>query len=74
MSTDLSDTTTKTPAWLGLILGIDPRSLEVFRIGMGLSLMFDLVSRLPDFSALHGVDGVLPLGAAIAVDPGLQSA
>src|SRR5262245_7739405 len=40
--------------------GLDPRSLALFRIGLGLTLLVDLAGRWPDLVAHYTDDGVLP--------------
>ena len=45
---------------VGSLIEIDLRSLALFRIGVALALLVDLVSRVRDLDALYGVSGVLP--------------
>ena len=52
------------------IAGLDPRSLGLFRIGLGLALLADLAGRAPVFRALYGQDGVFPLHLVDRVNPG----
>lgn len=41
-------------------LGLDPRSLAAFRVGLGVLLLLDLAGRLPDLEAHLSDSGVLP--------------
>ena len=45
---------------LGALIEIDLRSLGLFRIGVALTLLVDLVFRVRDLNALYGASGVLP--------------
>ena len=49
---------------LGSLLEIDLRSLALFRIGVAVTLLVDLASRVRDLEALYGARGVLPPGLA----------
>ena len=53
----------KWAAPLSEVLGIDYRSLGLFRIGLGLMIIWDLISRARFFTAHYTDDGVLPVGA-----------
>jgi hypothetical protein len=45
---------------LGALIEIDLRSLALFRIGVAIALLIDLISRVRDLNALYGASGVLP--------------
>jgi Vitamin K-dependent gamma-carboxylase len=47
-------------SYVGALIEIDLRSLALFRIGVAMALLVDLVSRVRDFGALYGARGVLP--------------
>src|SRR5215472_15275286 len=49
---------------LGSLLEIDLRSLALFRIGVAVTLLVDLASRVRDLEAFYGARGVLPPGLA----------
>ena len=42
------------------LFGIDTRSLAVFRIGLALAILADLLIKAPDLIAFYTDDGVLP--------------
>ena len=44
----------------GALIEIDLRSLALFRIGIAVTLLVDLASRVRDLDALYGASGVLP--------------
>ena len=46
--------------WLSDVFGIDTRSLAVFRIGLALTILLDLVLRAQDLGAHYTDAGVLP--------------
>ncbi|QCS42177.1 HTTM domain-containing protein [Natrinema versiforme] len=53
-------------------LGIDPRALAAFRIGLGLVVLFDLLLlRLPGLVTFYTDEGVLPRSALREVSPAL---
>ncbi|MDJ0848194.1 MAG: HTTM domain-containing protein [Myxococcota bacterium] len=52
------------------IAGLDPRSLGLFRIGLGVALLADLAGRAPVFRALYGQAGVFPVHFVERVNPG----
>jgi hypothetical protein len=54
------------PSRLDELLGIDVRSLAVFRIGVGALLLYDLATRAVDLRAHYTDWGVLPRDAAAA--------
>jgi hypothetical protein len=45
---------------VGALLEIDLRSLALFRIGVAITVLVDLASRVRDLDALYGARGVLP--------------
>jgi vitamin K-dependent gamma-carboxylase-like protein len=45
---------------VGALIEIDLRSLALFRIGVAITVLVDLVSRVRDLDALYGAGGVLP--------------
>jgi vitamin K-dependent gamma-carboxylase-like protein len=45
---------------VGALIEIDLRSLALFRIGVALTVLVDLASRVRDLDALYGASGVLP--------------
>jgi len=45
---------------VGALIEIDLRSLALFRIGVAVTLLIDLASRVRDLDALYGARGVLP--------------
>ena len=49
--------------------GIDPRSLAVFRIGLGVMLLSDLLKRSISFREHYTGEGVFPRGAAQVLEP-----
>jgi hypothetical protein len=49
-------------------LGIDRRALAVFRVGLGVVVIFDLLMRSFDFTAFYTDEGVLP-SSYLASDP-----
>jgi hypothetical protein len=51
------------------LFGLDPRSLALFRIGLGLTLLVDLAGRWPDLVAHYTDDGVLPRGLVFVSVP-----
>lgn len=48
------------------LFGIDPRSLAVFRIGIALVVLWDLVDRIGDFDAMYRDSGILSVADAKA--------
>jgi hypothetical protein len=48
------------PTTLKNLFGIDPRSLALFRIAMGLLLLADLLVRATDLTAMYTDDGMFP--------------
>lgn len=52
------------------VFAIDFRSLRLFRFGLGIYLIFDLLLRLADFTSLHTNSGVLPSALARDLAPG----
>src|SRR5687768_10592076 len=52
--------TWQTSPTLRALFGIDPRSLALFRIGLGALLILDLLIRLPDLAAMYTDDGMFP--------------
>ncbi len=46
--------------------GLDERALSVFRVQLGVLLLYDLASRLPDLRAFYTDEGVWTRGTAIA--------
>lgn len=56
------------PWWrakLSEVVGIDPRSLALFRISLGLILLVDLATRASDFGAFYGPEGFLSVAESI---------
>ena len=47
------------------MIGLDPRSLAVFRIGLGLTLLLDLAIRSMDVRAMYSGDGFLEMERSI---------
>ena len=47
------------------VIGLDPRSLAVLRIGLGLTLLLDLGVRAMDVAAMYAGDGIMPIDASI---------
>jgi hypothetical protein len=45
------------------VFGLDPRSLALLRIGLGMTLLLELVNLLPDVPAFFSDDGLLPRAA-----------
>ncbi len=45
------------------VFGADCRSLAVFRIGLGISVLAGLIQRAPYYTAFYTGDGILPLSA-----------
>ncbi len=58
---------------LAQIFGIDPRSLALFRVAMGLVLLCDLCLRASDIGAFYTDAGVLPRAAQIEIYSGLPA-
>lgn len=54
--------------WAGWLLGIDLRSLALFRAGLALVWLADSLARFGDLSAFYTDQGVLPRGFAAAVE------
>ena len=50
----------RVAGWLSAVFGIDTRSLAVFRIGLALTILLDLVLRAQDLGAHYTDAGVLP--------------
>ena len=50
----------RVAGWLSDVFGIDTRSLAVFRIGLALTILLDLVLRAQDLGAHYTDAGVLP--------------
>ncbi len=53
--------------------GLDLRSLAVFRIGLGGTLLLDLALRVPDLQRFYTDSGIIPRGAFDSYDPLLPS-
>jgi len=53
------------PDWLRGRLSVDPRALAAFRIGLGTTLLLDVLTRLRHFRALYTDAGVLPRSAVL---------
>jgi hypothetical protein len=51
------------------VFGLDPRSLALFRIGLGLLVLANLAGRASVFAALYGDGGVLPQQVVARVAP-----
>ena len=47
------------------VLSLDLRSLAVYRVGLSLALLYDLLDRSRDLVALYGDEGVLPAASAL---------
>ncbi len=56
-------------SWARTMFGLDTRSLALFRVGLALVLLVDLLERAPDLTAHYSDDGVLPRSALPAVLP-----
>ncbi|MBZ6493408.1 HTTM domain-containing protein [Natrinema longum] len=55
-------------------LGIDPRALAAFRIGLGLVVLLDLfLLRAPGLATFYTDDGVLPRSALAEISPTLET-
>lgn len=50
----------RIPAALTRVFGLDPRSLAVLRIGLGVVLLLNLAFLVPDVPAFYTDDGILP--------------
>lgn len=48
-------------AWLSAGWQLDPRSLALFRVSVGLILLYDLQFRLPDLETMYAEGAVIPL-------------
>ncbi len=44
------------------VFSIDPRSLALFRVAIGLLLFTDVINRLPEAAAMYGPEGIMPVG------------
>jgi hypothetical protein len=64
---ELKAVLTRLRAELGTLIEIDLRSLALFRVGVALALLVDLVLRVCDLRALYGAGGVLPPKLASAL-------
>ncbi|MCA9719827.1 MAG: HTTM domain-containing protein [Myxococcales bacterium] len=60
-------------AYLRDALGLDLRSLAVFRIGVGVTLLIDLAVRVPDLERFYSDVGVIPRAAVRGHSPLLPS-
>jgi len=58
------------PGRLREVFGLDPRSLALFRIGLGVLLLANLAGRAPYFRMLYGAGGVLPEEVVTRFAPG----
>jgi len=56
----MSTTSDESNTWVARLLGIDLRSLALFRVGLGLLLLWDLGVRIPSLTAHYTDAGVLP--------------
>ena len=56
------------------LFGIDLRSLALFRVCLGLIILVDLLTRLPDLNAFYTDAGLLPRAALVSGQPQLISA
>ena len=61
----------RVAGWLSDVFGIDTRSLAVFRIGLALTILLDLVLRAQDLGAHYTDAGVLPR-ALLAAEVGAR--
>src|SRR5687767_899453 len=67
----LSSALCQVPSWgkakLTEVVGIDPRSLALLRVSLGLLLIVDLATRAPDFWAFYTNQGILTVAESIPV-------
>ncbi len=71
MSSQPIDRSLNSPRpWTSRCFGIDPRSLAVFRIAIGVLLLVDLAIRAPDLGPMYSADGVMPLDAVKSLSTG----
>jgi hypothetical protein len=60
-------TKTDVSPWLKMVFGLDLRSLALFRVSMGCVLLWDLLQRWMDRSALYSDEGVLDADGALSI-------
>src|SRR3954468_9750905 len=54
------------------IFGLDLRSLALFRIGLGIILLFDIIIRYEDVHAFYTDEGVLPRAGVLVFNQGMS--